>query len=133
MCRAHMKHFVQFGVRSDRGKIIRQRLVQLIINRAVHVTPCSRDPDDQVSYKDQFIVFCDKCRNPLELRQNRPVFCLVDRFIKYKYERRKDRYASDYSEKDALGHNNSDVHAQRKAHETQCNEACYSRDGGADD
>ena len=60
------------------------------------------------------------------------MFRLVDRLVKYKYERRKDRYASDYSEQNALGHNNSDVHTQCKAHETQRNKACYSRDGGAD-
>ena len=119
MCRAHVKVFVEHPVRYDRGQVLRQRIVQLVVDARVRVAPDSRNPDKHKEHKDSLIVTLNKVRYFFKFRQQRLMSRLLDRLFKCEYHGRQYRDTADHTEDNALRHDDADIQTESKTHEAE--------------
>ena len=87
-----------------------------------------REQKNQENEDPRLIMFCDKCGRPIHIVQQMPVLCLLDRFIKYQNQRRKDRNTTDHSNQNALRHNDSKISSECKCHDAKSDKSgnrCY--------
>ena len=131
MCGVHVKIVFQLLICHDTGQILRQCACQIIIDIRMCVTIDRREQDQDKRCHKPFVMSGDPSGDPSQIRQDRAVFCLLYRFIKYKDHRRQNRDTSDHAEYNALCHDDSQIHAQRETHKTQRNESGNCRDGAS--
>ena len=64
------------------------------------------------------------CRKLVEFRRNVLVMCFLDSPFKRQNQRRQDRDTTEHTKNNALCHNDTQIPAKRKCHETHSQETC---------
>ena len=78
------------------------------------------DEDDSKNTR----LLCDLCRKLVEFRRNVLVMRFLDSLFKRQNQRRQDRDTTEHTKNNALCHNDTQIPAKRKCHETHSQETC---------
>ncbi len=117
MRRIHLIIFLQLFICNNTGKLLRQRLIQVVVDPCVVISINRRNQQYQKCRYIPEITLRYLLRQFPDIREQRFVLRLLDHLVTAQDHGRQNRHTGDHSKYHALCHDHSDVKPQGKAHE----------------
>ena len=128
----HVKFIRQLFIGLNTLQVFRKGGIQVVVDFRLPVTQKRRRQQDQERQHKRFIMPGDQRRRFIHPRDHRLMGGLLNHFVKHQKQGGQNGYAANHPADHALCHDDSQIPAQRKAHEAQCDKSCHCGDGASD-
>ena len=133
MRRIHIELILQLRISYNTRQILRQRRPKIVVLRNMRISIKTRNQKAHSHHQILVRILRHMMTDSVEVRKNRLMMRLPQRLIKHKNHRRKNRHTGKDTEQNTFTHDQAQIHAERKAHEAQRNEARNRRYRRSDD